>query len=360
MLPNKTLIIKVTESCNFRCEYCYLGEESKQDSRFSLISNNVIAELFKKIEQEASGKLQLVWHGGEPTLVGTDFYKKLFIREQEIEKTRGKLLKIVNSIQTNGSRLEEYLQVFKEGKISIGVSFDGPKDIQDSHRHFANGDGSFDIVTNNTKKATENGFDISSITIVTRAHIGREKDIYEQLKLAGIKNAKFNPFSAVGSGESKKEDYSVTPDEFCTFLKNMYLLWINDVDGDKIELYPLKDLVRIIGGVRPKTCIFRGCKDDFIELDPTGDAYPCGRFIGLGKYVLGNITKDSIDFLLSQKSKLLSGVREGYDFSCAFESYLEHGTLDGISGYTAAYKDLLNFIKSDLEVRLDYENKAKV
>lgn len=351
MLQNKTLIIKVTEHCNFRCGYCYLEEKNKQNSQFVRINNEVITEIFNKIENETKGKTQLVWHGGEPTLVGADFYKKMFKYEQEIEKNNNQI-KIINGIQTNGSLLEECLSTFKESKIGIGISFDGPKDIQDAHRHFIDGSGSFNVVTNNIRKAVANGFDVSSITIVTRAHIGREKEIYEQLKLAGITNAKFNPFSAIGGGKNKKDEYEIAPDEFYSFLKNMYLLWVSDLNGDKIELYPLKDLIRILSGIRPKTCIFRGCKDDFLEIDPIGDVYPCGRFIGVENYKLGNITEDSLDYLFKQKGKLFADVTDELEFRCPLESYLEHGKLNGVSSYTTMYANLLSFIKSDLEGRL--------
>ena len=120
--------------CNLDCHYCFYTEK---ETLFSgtpsfRMSDETLRKFIKQyIEAQESPEIPFVWQGGEPTLMGLDFYKKVI----EFQRKYGKGKKITNSLQTNGTLLtEEWCQFLAQHGFLVGLSLDGPELIHDHFR----------------------------------------------------------------------------------------------------------------------------------------------------------------------------------------------------------------------------------
>ena len=133
------IIIKPTYSCNFRCKYCYLGNETKVRSKMfdlSFVRNAIEQVREYVIRNKSKKKVTFIWHGGEPLLWGVENFRRVF----EFMEDGLSGIDYTNSIQTNLSLLtEEYVDLFLKYNVQVGFSIDGFMELNDSQRVFADG-----------------------------------------------------------------------------------------------------------------------------------------------------------------------------------------------------------------------------
>ena len=136
--PFLSVIMKGISTCNLSCKYCDADTYSNQRMDFK-----VLASVINKA-QSYSRYIDYIWHGGEPTLLGIEFYKKVLYL-QNYYKREGQV--ISNGMQTNGTLLDkEWVEFLIKNKFSVGISLDGPKILNDINRIFKNGVGSFENI----------------------------------------------------------------------------------------------------------------------------------------------------------------------------------------------------------------------
>lgn len=153
-----TITLQLTQDCNFRCEYCvYSDTESnigqRQHSRKKMsLDTAKSAVCFLRDHAIGVKKLNIGFYGGEPLLQFQLIKDIILFAEEELF---GK--EVAYSITTNGSLLKgEVLDFLKEHQVSVNLSFDGPKPIQDNNRRLARSDAStYDLVYRNVRKAYE-------------------------------------------------------------------------------------------------------------------------------------------------------------------------------------------------------------
>lgn len=148
--PLRSFVFKVATRCNLDCTYCYeyrMGDDSwKRQPHFtSLETVKVFATRVR--EHVLKHGLEMVtfsFHGGEPLLAGPAFFRQAV---SIIRDRLGSETKCTFGIQTNGTLItEEVIDIFSREQIGIGLSFDGPELVNNRHRIYANGNGSFDDV----------------------------------------------------------------------------------------------------------------------------------------------------------------------------------------------------------------------
>ena len=134
--------------CNISCEYCFYLEKEKlypSVSRSKWQMNDEILEKYVKqyIEAQKIPVVNFAWQGGEPTLLGVDFYKKAV----KLQKKYSNGKTITNAFQTNAILInDEWAEFLKEENFLIGVSIDGPKDLHDKYRVDRGGNPTFERV----------------------------------------------------------------------------------------------------------------------------------------------------------------------------------------------------------------------
>jgi len=130
-------------ACNLRCSYCYyLDKESLSPKNSSNRMSDATLELFieQYINAQPGEQVLFTWHGGEPLLLGVEYYRKAL----RLQRTYGRNRQIDNVLQTNGVLLtDEWCEFFKENNFLIGVSIDGPEHCHNRYRRNIKNEGSF-------------------------------------------------------------------------------------------------------------------------------------------------------------------------------------------------------------------------
>ena len=148
-IPQFHVMVKPFGStCNLDCSYCYyLSKENFIYDKANKISDEVLERFIKQyIEGRGAGNVIFSWQGGEPTLLGIDFFKKVLMYQ---EKWSNPNIKCDNDLQTNGTLLnDDWCKFLKENNFLVGLSIDGPEHLHDYYRCYSNDEGSFDKVMN--------------------------------------------------------------------------------------------------------------------------------------------------------------------------------------------------------------------
>jgi uncharacterized protein len=148
------VVLKVASRCNLNCSYCYVY--NKADSTWKgkppFMSDEIFDAAIKRTrdycDRIGQKTVRLGFHGGEPCLVGPERLRKWCLAARQL---LGHLELQIN-IQTNGTLLDEqWIRVFRDCGIDVGISLDGPKEVHDAVRQDHAGRGSYDSVLRGLK-----------------------------------------------------------------------------------------------------------------------------------------------------------------------------------------------------------------
>jgi len=289
---SRGLLIKPASSlCTLRCEYCFYHDiASKRETKSHGIMNDETLDLLcRKALEDQPKSISFAFQGGEPTMAGLDFYRRLL----EYQKKYNKGSIISNSIQTNGYGLdEEWAKFFAENDFLVGVSIDGTKDIHNTYRKTASGDDSFNDIMNTIALFNSYGVKYNILTVVTRAVARKPEKIYNFYKRSGFKYLQFIPCMDK-YGENIVERYSLTPDDYASFMMKLFDLWFEDLlKGDNISIRQFDNYVEMAAGLPPESCGMSGVCTVQCVVEADGSVYPCDFYV-LDEYRLGNIHDSS-------------------------------------------------------------------
>ena len=266
-------IIKPTLACNFRCKYCYLSAESKVTTYMDLeFAKRILLEI--KEQYNSHQKLEILWHGGEPLLWGIENYRIIF---EFIDKEFTDVRHVI-SMQTNLSLItDEFIDLFLKYNVSVGISLDGPQNINDSERVFPNGRGTFNTVLSKLRHCKERGLHMGCIIVATKKHIGRIPELYNFMCDNGI-NFKMNPLFISGEAKRNESELGLTIDEYVTMTTELFDLWFYD-KKNKINNSKFIDIASGLLTRKMSLCsLGENCQEHVICVAPNGDVLPCGRF----------------------------------------------------------------------------------
>lgn len=276
------VIVKNRIDCNYNCMYCYT-EDSSENNSMTLETAEIMID--KTVQYVGDKTLFFVWHGGEPLLSGLDFFYGI----HDIIKKYNHL-KIVNAIQTNGSFINnDFIRFCKETGFKVSTSLDGPKDMNDYTRMDKNGSGTFDRTMAFIKTMRQEGIDVSCVSVLHKKNISNIEEMYRFFKKERI-NFRVNPVVKAGNAVNNYNLLAISPKEYGTAMCKLFDLWFDDDDGKSLFLDPLVTIVGNILEDQVLGCNFQGrCLKSIISITPNGNIYPCGRFIGIPEFNLGNI-----------------------------------------------------------------------
>lgn len=291
-----SLVIKASDYCNLRCDYCYQKERNINKSIHIDIDliRKVIIDYFSYAEKNSlDDDLYIVWHGGEPLICGIDFYKEVVKIEKEICGFRSGR-RIYNSIQTNGTLLsDEYLKFFKENDFGIGISIDGIPEHHNLKRHFENSRGSADIIQNNILKLKSYGMNFTSICVISKHAFGHANEYYNYFKEIGASEVDFIP------SFYQESDDNLSYEEYFFFLKDLFDIYYNDPNRS-FGIRVFDDILRAI--LKSKNiyygsigCEYAGRCGENISVSINGDIYPCDCLSTSTKFKVGNICENNLE-----------------------------------------------------------------
>ena len=287
-------------TCNLACSYCFfLDKELLYPSSDFRMSDELLENYIRQlIESHRSNEVTVAWQGGEPTLMGLDFYRKAIEYQ---EKYRRPDMIFENTMQTNGTLLDdEWCEFYKENDFLIGLSLDGPRHLHDAHRVDKGGGPSFDRVMRGLRLLQKHEVEYNILVTVNGINADHPKELYRFLRdEVGTEWIQFIPvvermnqdgLNLIQLGEDVSER-SVQPEQFGRFLIQVYDEWVmNDVG--KVYVQTFEASVRNWMGLGSSgMCVFDQTCGAGPALEHNGDLYSCDHFVEPG-YVLGNIEQD--------------------------------------------------------------------
>ena len=298
--------------CNLDCKYCfYLEKESlyPQASTWAKREDVLDSYIRQYIEAHDTPTVDFAWQGGEPTLLGVDYFRNLV----QIQKKYANGKRIRNALQTNGVLLNDaWAALFKEHEFLIGVSIDGPRELHDAYRVDKGGQPTFDRVMRGIATLKRNGVEFNTLTTVHRANADHPLDVYRFLREHGSGYMQFIPIveriahhvTADGlqlispdfSEAARVASWSVEPRQFGRFLCTIFDEWIRrDVGRCFVQLFDVS--LEMWTGMEASLCVFRRQCGTALAMEHCGDVYSCDHFV-YPQNRLGNIMESPLKALV--------------------------------------------------------------
>jgi serine-type anaerobic sulfatase-maturating enzyme len=296
--------------CNLDCEYCFFlsKEMLYPGSRFRMADDLLEAYLRQLIEAHATSPVvTIAWQGGEPTLMGLDFFRR------SVELTRELLRpgqRAEHTIQTNGTLLDaEWAAFFRENGFLVGISIDGPRELHDRYRVNKGGRGSFDEVMQGLGHLRAAGVEWNALTTIHAANAGRGREVYRFLRddcgatfvqlipiierVAEASEDGTVPWTSwrdrplyVQEGD-RVSGRSVTAEQYGRFLIDVFEEWVRrDIGSVYVQMFDVA--LANWYGEPPGLCIHSETCGLALALEHTGDLYSCDHFVEPA-HRLGNI-----------------------------------------------------------------------
>lgn len=304
-MESLSLLIKpASGNCQLRCKYCFYEDitNNRQIGSYGFMSDETLKLLVKNALNEADSLCSFAFQGGEPTLIGLDFYKKLISFQKDFNK---KDIKIQNSIQTNGIVLDDtWCQFFTENNFLVGISLDGSKDIHDKNRVDANDKGTFNRVMKSIALLEKHKTQYNILFVVTNELARRANHVYKFFRERDFKYLQFIPCIDDFDKPHASNPFSLTPERYSHFLKTFFDLWYEDfIAGHYISVRHFDNWVNILMQRPPDSCSMIGRCTCYGVVEADGGVYPCDFYV-LDKWKLGNIHDNTFAQMLDgQKSK---------------------------------------------------------
>lgn len=224
------------------------------------------------------------WQGGEPTLMGADFFRKVTDLQMRFGRAGSR---VSNGLQTNGTRITpELARHLAEYHVLTGISIDGPPEIHNEGRRFPSGGGSYDDVIRGLELLKGSGVEVNALVLVNSRNAGHAVRIYRHLKKLGLYYHQYIPcveFDESGS----PQPWSIGGDEWGRFLIALFRQWAEkDLHTVSIRNFDAV-LQKLVHGRTAMCTMGRNCGDYFV-VEYNGDVYPCDFFVEPG-LKLGNI-----------------------------------------------------------------------
>ena len=287
--PAFHLLAKPTGAqCNLDCSYCYFldKEQLYPGSPFRMSERTLEAYLRQLIESHQTDTVNIAWQGGEPTLMGLDFYRTALALA---ERYRRPGMTFVHTLQTNGTLLDDdWAAFFKEHGFLIGISLDGPRRLHDVNRVDKGGQPTFDRVMRGLRLLQKHGVEFNVLTAVNRVNADYPFEVYRFLRdEAGATWMQFIPVverlnpdgSTLRQEGSTVSERSVRPEQYGQFLSSVFDEWVrHDVGRVYVQTFEAT-LRNWLGMESSGMCIFNSTCGTGLALEHNGDLYACDHFV---------------------------------------------------------------------------------
>jgi uncharacterized protein len=310
--------------CNLDCAYCFFlsKELLYPGSRFRMADELLETYVRQLIEAHGSSpEVAIAWQGGEPTLMGLDFFRR------SVELAKSYLRPGQNAtytIQTNATLLdEEWAAFFREHGFLVGVSIDGPRELHDAYRVNKGGKGSFDQVMRGLAFLREAEVEWNALTTIHAANAEQGRDVYRFLRdECGARFVQFIPIVERAADEDEWTSWrdrplyrqegdrvtarSVTAEQYGRFLIDVFEEWVRrDVGEVYVQMFDVA--LANWYGEPPGLCVHSETCGLALALEHTGDLYSCDHFVE-PRFKLGNIAERHMLELVSSPQQQQFGL----------------------------------------------------
>jgi len=269
--------------CNLDCTYCFfLSKEALYPGdRFRMTDEVLEAYIRQLLEAHTAPEVTIAWQGGEPTLMGVDFFRRA-IELAERYRRPGQVLQ--HTMQTNATLLtDEWCALLREHDFLVGVSIDGPRELHDTYRVDKRGAPTFDKVIAGLRLLQQHAVDVNVLCTVNAANQDHPLDVYRFFRDdLGLRHVQLIPIV-----EQDDLSRSVDPETWGAFLIAVFEEWVrHDVGSVYVQMFDAALASWV--GAPASMCIFGETCGNALALEHNGDLYSCDHFVD-PPYLLGNI-----------------------------------------------------------------------
>jgi len=303
--PFSLLVKPASGDCNLRCQYCfywYQHQDFYPETTIHRMSDKVLNKLIQTYMATNQPSYQIGWQGGEPTMMGVEFFRK--VTELQIKYGKPGAM-IGNGLQTNGTLInDKWARFLNQRNFLTGISLDGPQNMHDHYRLNANDKGTFDSVMKGINHLKQNNAEFNILTLVNDVNVKHPAEVYTFLK---NNNFLFHQYIACVEPDKNHQllPFSITGKEWGNFLCTIFDLWYK-ADTRKVSVRLFDSvLALLVDGTRNQCSIGQNCCQ-YLVVEYNGDVYPCDFFVE-ERYKLGNIMQDSWQTLLQHPTYIKFG-----------------------------------------------------
>ena len=307
-----TMAKPVGSYCNMRCSYCYYLKADNGQAFSSLRMNDEVLEEYIKqvITSSTSNTVSFTWHGGEPTLAGLDFFKKVIELQKKYMKDG---MNCWNNIQTNGLLIdEEWCTFLKENHFDIGFSIDGTGFVHNQYRIDEEGKDTYERVMNSLQLMKQYGLTYDLLCTLTSDSASNYKAVYAKLHTLQTGWIQFIPIVRRDRSGNVTED-SVTPIQYGKFLKEVFKEWIHH-DLGKLNVQQFAETSLMLTGQPSTVCWLQETCGDVLVVERDGSVFSCDHFVNKDHY-LGNLLETPLPDLHASSFQQTFGLKKKSELS---------------------------------------------
>ena len=307
-----TMVKPSGAQCNLDCAYCYYlhKEDLLQQPKKPRMSESLLEQHIRQyIETHTGSEVVFSWQGGEPTLMGMEFFQRVIELQTRYRKP-GQTVE--NDLQTNGILLNAAWCIFlKQNNFLVGLSIDGPAALHNEYRYSKGGTPTFDRVMAAVALLHQYRVPFSALCVVNRKNAKRPTDVYRFLRdqirprviqfIACVEPADFRS-TPPGSADSVVTDWSVASGDWGYFLGRIWDEWLRR-DYGKVFIDQFENVIAQMFGYGAQKCVSSQICGKALALEHNGDLYSCDHFV-YPEFRLGNILEEHEgDLAFSEQQK---------------------------------------------------------
>ncbi|HAX70250.1 MAG: Anaerobic sulfatase-maturating enzyme [Anaerolineales bacterium] len=298
--------------CNLDCDYCfYLRKEDLYPGASFRMSDETLETYTRQyIQSQRAPEVNFAWQGGEPTLMGLDFFRNAVTYQKKYARPG---MRIENALQTNGTLLDdEWCKFFAENRFLIGISLDGPREAHDLYRRDKGRSPTFERVLRSIALLKKHKVDFNILTCVSAANVHQPLEVYRFLRdEIGAEFIQFIPIVERENETGFQEGLALTPrsitgGQYGDFLIAVFDEWVRrDVGKVFVQMFDtaLGRWLGAPGGL----CVFQETCGLALAMEHNGDLYSCDHFVE-PRYRLGNIFETPMNELVGSERQRAFGL----------------------------------------------------
>jgi uncharacterized protein len=312
--------------CNLDCSYCFYLEKEKlyPDAGGMRMKPEVLAAYIRDyIAAQPGPVVHFAWQGGEPTLLGVDYFRNVIALQERYAEGRT----IENALQTNGVLLDDaWGEFLSRHHFLVGLSVDGPAHLHDAYRVDKGGQPTFDRVMAGLQVLKKHGVEFNTLTTVHRKNSPHALEVYRFLREAGSGYLQFIPIvernapPATTDGlwlapppdhadaatlDAQVTPWSVRPADYGQFLITIFDEWVRR-DVGRVYVQQFDAALANWAGEPAGVCVFTENCGRAVAVEHNGDVYSCDHYV-YPRYQLGNLLNTSLAALVDSPQQQAFG-----------------------------------------------------
>ncbi len=302
--------------CNLDCSYCFfLSKEALYPGdKFRMRDDTLETYISQLLEAHSAPEVTIAWQGGEPTLMGLEFFRRVVVVAETLKRPG---VRLEHTIQTNGTLLtDDWCRFLHEHNFLVGISIDGPRELHDAYRVDKKGGPTFDRVVTGLALLRKHDVAFNVLCTVHAANADHPLQVYRFLRdECGAEHIQLIPIVERDNQTGFQEGNTVTERsvgaaQWGRFLVAVFDEWVHN-DVGRVFIPTFESALASWLGISPALCVFAETCGDAVALEHNGDVYACDHFVE-PDFLLGNIHETHLVELIAKPEQRKFG-RDKHD-----------------------------------------------